>query len=58
MYGPWGDPAKHIVLTADVRDIPCLGCGDLSPERPAAPPCLTVLHVADVLAAADRAMAT
>jgi len=57
MFGPWGDPAKHLVLTADVRDIPCLGCGDLSPGRPAAPPCLTALQVADVRAAADRLLA-
>ena len=37
-YGPWGDPARHVALTADRRDIPCLGCGDLSPPaRPRHP---------------------
>ncbi len=55
-FGPWGDPARHIVLTADVRDIPCLACGDLSPDRPAAPPCLTALQVVDVLTAAERVL--
>ncbi len=56
-YGPWGDPARHVALTADRRDIPCLGCGDLSPSRPPAPPCLTILESADVLAVADRLLA-
>lgn len=56
-YGPWGDPARHVALMADRRDIPCLGCGDLSPDRPAAPPCLTILQSADVLAVADRLLA-
>jgi ADP-heptose:LPS heptosyltransferase len=56
-FGPWGDPARHVALTADRRDIPCLGCGDLSPSRPSAPPCLTILESADVLAVADRLLA-
>ena len=56
-FGPWGDPARHVALTADRRDIPCLGCGDLSPGRPPAPPCLTILESADVLAVADRLLA-
>ena len=56
-YGPWGDPARHIAITADRRDIPCLGCGDLSLTRPPAPPCLTILETADVLAVADRLLA-
>ena len=56
-YGPWGDPACHVALTADRRDIPCLGCGDLSADRPPAPPCLTILQAADVLAHADRLLA-
>ncbi len=56
-YGPWGDPAQHVAITADRRDIPCLGCGDLSLSRPPAPPCLTILEVADILAVADRLLA-
>ncbi len=56
-YGPWGDPDRHIVMVADWRDIPCLGCGDLSLDRPPAPPCLTILQMADVLAMADRLLA-
>jgi len=56
-YGPWGDPARHVAITADRRDIPCLGCGDLSLSRPPAPPCLTILEVADVLVVAERLLA-
>lgn len=56
-FGPWGDPARHVALTADRQDIPCLGCGDLSPGRPSAPPCLTILQSADILAVADRLLA-
>ncbi len=53
-FGPWGDPTRHVVLTANRDDIPCLHCGDLSPERPAAPPCMTALTEAHILAAAER----
>jgi lipopolysaccharide heptosyltransferase III len=53
-FGPWGDPERHVVITASKVDIPCLGCGDLSPSRPPAPPCMTILEAADVLVVADR----
>lgn len=56
-YGPWGNPARHVAITADRRDIPCLGCGDLAPSRPPAPPCLTIIEAADLLAVADRLLA-
>jgi heptosyltransferase-2/heptosyltransferase-3 len=56
-YGPWGDPARHVVITANRLDIPCLGCGDLSPSRPPAPPCMTILEAADLLTVADRLLA-
>ncbi len=56
-FGPWGDPARHRVIKADVRDIPCLACGDLSASRPSAPPCLTILGVAEVVAAAEQLLA-
>lgn len=57
-FGPWGDPARHVVLHASRDDIPCLHCGDLSPERPAAPPCLTALSVAHVLDAASELLSS
>jgi heptosyltransferase-2/heptosyltransferase-3 len=53
-FGPWGDPERHVAITASTIDIPCLGCGDLSLARPPAPPCMTILEAADVLAVADR----
>lgn len=53
-FGPWGDPARHVVLHASREEIPCLHCGDLSPERPPAPPCMVALTEAHVLAAAER----
>lgn len=56
-YGPWGDPERHVAMVASVLDIPCLGCGDLSRDRPPAPPCLTILQVADMLAVAERLLA-
>jgi heptosyltransferase-2/heptosyltransferase-3 len=56
-FGPWGDPSRHVAITADRLDIPCLGCGDLSLSRPPAPPCLTILEAADILAVADRLLA-
>lgn len=53
-FGPWGDRARHVVVAADRADIPCLGCGDLSPGRPPTPPCMMILEAADVLTVAER----
>ena len=50
-FGPWGDPARHLVVTADMR---CSRCGDLSPSRPSGAACMLAITVEDVAAAVVR----
>lgn len=48
-YGPWGDPERHRVVTANWS---CPRCGDLSPARPAGCGCMLAIQPVDVIAAA------
>lgn len=48
-FGPWGDPARHRVLASG---LPCAPCGRLDWPDPADHPCLRILAVAEVVAAA------
>ena len=56
-YGPWGDPAKHQVVRADIFCSPChviTAC----PRGLAVPACMEQIAVANVLAAADAVQRT
>lgn len=44
-YGPWGDPARHRIVSAGMS---CPDCGNLSPERSESCGCMTAITVADV----------
>ena len=48
LYGPWGDAARHRVVSAGLR---CDRCGDLSPARPRGATCMLAIGVEDVLRA-------
>lgn len=48
-YGPWGDPERHRVVTANWS---CPRCGDLSPARTAGCGCMLAIQPADVIEAA------
>ncbi len=48
-FGPWGPPARHAVVRAD---IPCVPCGRLDWPDPSEHPCVRVIDPAQVLAAA------
>jgi heptosyltransferase-2/heptosyltransferase-3 len=48
-FGPWGDPARHRVVTAGRH---CDRCGDLSPTRPRGAACMLAIGVDSVLATA------
>ncbi len=48
-FGPWGAPERQRVVTST---LPCAPCGRLDWPQPADHPCVRVLGVADVLAAA------
>ncbi|MGN6756890.1 MAG: glycosyltransferase family 9 protein [Thermomicrobiales bacterium] len=50
-FGPWGDPARHLVVKAGMR---CTRCGDLSPSRPRGAACMLAITVEDVAAAVVR----
>jgi ADP-heptose:LPS heptosyltransferase len=58
IFGPWGDPARHIVLTSTQRCPGCLAlpCGrlDWAPAEVAAHPCVRVIAEERVLEAAKR----
>lgn len=47
-YGPWGDPHRHQVITADMH---CPRCGDLSPNRPEGAGCMVAITVEHVTTA-------
>ena len=53
-FGPWGDPARHRVVSAGMR---CPRCGDLSPERPEGAGCMVAITADAVLAAAREVLA-
>ena len=52
-FAPWGDPARHIVLTADLACAPCRIL-DWRGDDPAYHPCVCDIEVKQVLAAASR----
>ncbi len=45
-YGPWGDPRRHRILSANWR---CARCGDLSMTRAAGCGCMLAIQIDDVL---------
>ncbi len=50
-FGPWGDPARHRVVSAGFQ---CDRCGDLSPTRPRGAACMMAISVAQVLEGARQ----
>ena len=52
-FGPWGDPARHLVLLADLDCIPCNRL-DYPPKELADHPCVRLISVEQVLAACER----
>jgi ADP-heptose:LPS heptosyltransferase len=54
-FGPWGDPARHRIVSAGKQ---CARCGDLSPVRPRGAACMLAIGVEEVLRAARDLLAT
>jgi ADP-heptose:LPS heptosyltransferase len=56
-FGPWGDPARHIVVRADLW---CSPCGEFGacPRGLARPECMELIDVAAVVARARQVLAT
>ncbi|MBC7262743.1 MAG: glycosyltransferase family 9 protein [Chloroflexi bacterium] len=52
-FGPWGDPARHIVVRSERDCIPCNRL-DYSPQELAAHPCVQEITTESVLNAAQR----
>lgn len=52
-FGPWGDPARHIVLLSGLDCIPCNRL-DYPPEELADHPCVRLISVEQVLAACEK----
>jgi heptosyltransferase-2/heptosyltransferase-3 len=52
-FGPWGDPARHIVLTSDMDCIPCNRL-DYREDELEAHPCVRDISEAQVTEAARR----
>jgi ADP-heptose:LPS heptosyltransferase len=52
-FGPWGDPARHIVVRADLWCSPC-GVFGACPRGLARPECMELIDVATVVAQAQR----
>jgi heptosyltransferase-2/heptosyltransferase-3 len=48
-YGPWGDPSRHRVVSANWL---CPRCGDLSPDRDAGCGCMLAIQPGEVVDAA------
>jgi len=53
-FGPWGDPARHIVVTSEMDCIPCNRL-DYPPAELHQHPCVRNITVEQVLEAAERA---
>ncbi len=55
IFGPWGDPARHVVVTSD---LPCIPCNrlDYGPEELGEHACVRDIGVEKTLEAANRAM--
>ena len=62
IFGPWGDPTRHIILASTQRcpTCPAIPCGrlDWSPEELPAHPCVRVISEQQVLNAAQRLVAS
>jgi ADP-heptose:LPS heptosyltransferase len=60
VFGPWGDPALHIVLQArqPCPGCPMIPCGrlDWPPEELPAHPCVRAVSTEEVLTAAERVL--
>jgi heptosyltransferase-2/heptosyltransferase-3 len=56
-FGPWGDPARHIVVTSEMDCIPCNRLDYTSAEL-AQHPCVRNITVEQVLEAAERLLET
>ena len=52
-FGPWGDPAHHIVVTSEMDCIPC-NRFDYAPAELGQHPCVRNISVAQVLEAVER----
>jgi heptosyltransferase-3 len=52
-YGPWGDPAKHLVVSAGLH---CPSCGNLSLDRAEGAGCMVAIQEDDVFLAIDRVL--
>lgn len=55
-FAPWGDPTRHVALTADLACAPCRIL-DWRGDDPAYHPCVRDIEVKQVLAAARRILA-
>jgi heptosyltransferase-2/heptosyltransferase-3 len=51
-FGPWGEPARHVVLSAGLFCSPC-GVFTACPRGTAGPECMAALSVDEVVAAAQ-----
>lgn len=54
-FGPWGDPARHVIVHADIWCRPC-GVFSACPRGLAQPACMEQIAVAPVIAAAQQAL--
>jgi len=52
-FGPWGDPARHVVITSNMDCIPCNRL-DYAPEELDEHPCVRNIPAEHVLEAAER----
>jgi len=52
-FGPWGDPARHVVITSNMDCIPCNRL-DYAPEELDEHPCVRNIPAEHVLGAAER----
>jgi heptosyltransferase-2/heptosyltransferase-3 len=56
-FGPWGDPARHVVIRADLWCSPC-GVFSVCPRGLARPECMEQIDVGRVIAQARRQLDT
>lgn len=56
VYGPWGDPARHVVVTAGWPGVPC-GRLDLRPRDGESPACMRAISVERVETACRNLLA-
>ncbi len=54
-FGPWGDPARHLIITSDMDCIPCDRL-DYSPDELDEHPCIKRITVEQVLEAVTEAL--